>query len=143
MKTIKEHAELIAQAAASDGVDGWQRAFTGAMRSVSILEHASFQEQVNLAIITLLADRTKALRATRQRRVASADKHTDHAPSASAMKDALEKIWNSGHPDAAEHMPELRGITEAQFGERLVQIAGEVLARRLAVLAPSLVVEGS
>ncbi len=46
------------------------------------------------------------------------------------MKDALEKIWNSGHPDASLHVPELVGITEAGFSDRLVEIAGDALGRR-------------
>lgn len=60
---------------------------------------------------------------------AFADKHHPAAPSAYGMKQALEKIWNSAHPDAAEHMPELRGISEAAYGEWLVRIAGEALGR--------------
>lgn len=60
---------------------------------------------------------------------AFADRHHERAPSSYDMKAALEKIWNSGHPDAPDHMPELRGISEAGFGERLVAIAGKALGR--------------
>ena len=58
---------------------------------------------------------------------AFADKHLDGVPSSYDMKAALQKIWNSGHPDACQHMPELRGISEAAFGDRLVKIAGKAL----------------
>lgn len=61
---------------------------------------------------------------------AFADRHHEGAPSRHGMKAALEQIWNSGHPAAPEHMPELRGITEADFGERLVAVAGEALGLR-------------
>lgn len=67
--------------------------------------------------------------AIKERCGAFADRHHDRVPSSYTMKVALEKIWNSGHPDAPEHMPELRGITEAAFGDRLVSIAGEALGR--------------
>jgi len=63
--------------------------------------------------------------------VAHADAATGSAslPTYTALMGALEKIWLSGHPDAPEHMAELRGITEAEFGNRLVRIAGETLGR--------------
>lgn len=50
-------------------------------------------------------------------------------PSAHVMKRTLERIHDCGHPDAPEHMPELRGISEAGFGEHLVRLAGDALGR--------------
>lgn len=67
--------------------------------------------------------------AIKERCGAFADRHHDCVPSSYAMKVGLEKIWNSGHPDAPEYMPELRGMTEGAFGNRLMAIAGEALGR--------------
>lgn len=50
-------------------------------------------------------------------------------PSAALMQHALERIHACGHPDAYQHMRELRGITEAGFGDHLVRLAGEALGR--------------
>ena len=61
---------------------------------------------------------------------AFSDKHHEHALSYSTMKAALEKIWDSGHPDADEHVPEFRGLSEGAYAVRLVEIAGEALGRR-------------
>ncbi len=59
--------------------------------------------------------------------IANADAHASDAglPTYSALLRAAEEIWNSGHPDA----PLPRGITEAEFGNRLVRIAGKALAQ--------------
>lgn len=46
-----------------------------------------------------------------------------------AFRQALERIWNAGHPNADAHCPELRGLSEAAFGEHLVLIAGHALGR--------------
>lgn len=50
-------------------------------------------------------------------------------PTYSTLLVALEKIWCSGHPDATDNMPEQRGISEAEFGQALVRIAGTALGR--------------
>jgi hypothetical protein len=63
----------------------------------------------------------------KQRCGAFGDRHHDNAPSYHDMKAALEKILASGHPDAAEHMPEMRGLSETGHADLLVQIASAVL----------------
>jgi len=59
--------------------------------------------------------------------IANADAHASNVglPTYSALLRAAEEIWNSGHPDA----PLPRGITEGEFGNRLVQIAGKALGQ--------------
>lgn len=70
-----------------------------------------------------LADEVKA------RCGAFADRHLPNVPSCYEMRKALEAIHESGHPDAPDHVPELRGITEAAFGDRLVRLAGGAIGR--------------
>jgi len=68
--------------------------------------------------------------AVKERCGAFSDKHHAHAPSYSTMKVALEKIWNSGHPGAGEHIPEFPSLSEDKCASRLVEIAGDALGRR-------------
>ncbi len=76
-----------------------------------------------------VADWNAEADSVKQRCGAFADRHHKDVPSSYSMRAALERIWNTSSPDASAHLPELRGITEAAFGDRLVAIAGEALGR--------------
>lgn len=47
---------------------------------------------------------------------------------APALAEALQYIHDAHHPDAADHMPELRGITESQFDALIAAKAEAALA---------------
>lgn len=55
------------------------------------------------------------------------DRHLPDVAPAHELRKALERIYDSAHPEADQHMPELRGLTEFAYAQWVASTAGTVL----------------